>query len=64
MPVCEVCGDEIDSVTRCRKCDILFCDECGSVEDRLCLFCAEELAMEEETDEEESDEKKENWNVV
>jgi len=50
MPICQVCGEEVEHVTRCRRCDILFCDECGSVEERLCTFCQEELEAKEDFD--------------
>jgi len=52
MPVCEVCGDEVEHVTRCSRCKMLFCDECGSVEDRLCMLCQAELEAKEELEEE------------
>jgi len=48
MPECEICGEKVDKVYRCKRCDALFCAECGSISDKLCIDCSEE----EEDDEE------------
>jgi hypothetical protein len=41
MPICEVCGEEDTSVTKCKTCNVKFCEYCGSVEDRQCIECIE-----------------------
>jgi len=41
MPECEVCKNTVDMISTCRGCDILFCDNCGSVRERLCIDCLE-----------------------
>ena len=32
---CEICGELVDKVYKCKVCGTLFCEECGSVEDKL-----------------------------
>ncbi len=39
MPICEVCGEEEDTVTNCKTCGTKFCEYCGSVEDKKCILC-------------------------
>lgn len=55
MPVCQFCGEEVDRVYQCKRCDILFCGECGSVSDSLCLYCLEEDEDNEDEDYEEEE---------
>jgi hypothetical protein len=38
-PICEVCGVEEDTITKCKTCGIKFCEYCGSVEERKCIDC-------------------------
>lgn len=59
MPVCQFCGEEVDKVYQCKRCDILFCGECGSVSDSLCLYCLEEDEDNEDEDYEEDYEEEE-----
>ena len=40
-PTCELCGVEEDTLTKCKKCGIKFCEYCGSVEGRICIDCIE-----------------------
>jgi hypothetical protein len=39
MPICEICGEDEELVTKCKKCGKLFCEYCGSSDDRLCNDC-------------------------
>jgi len=41
MSVCAVCGEE-DTLYKCKKCGISFCDYCGESEEKLCENCLEE----------------------
>ena len=59
LPECAICGLESDQLYKCKMCGERFCEECGSVEDKLCLFCLEdeeEDSSEKEWEEEEEDE--------
>ena len=42
MPECSVCGLEFDHVTKCKTCGERFCYECGSADEKQCLYCLEE----------------------
>ena len=39
MPVCEICGMDVQDVNVCKECDSKFCSECGDVKRRLCYDC-------------------------
>jgi hypothetical protein len=41
MPICEICGEEEKTVTKCKICDARFCEYCGSTEDKKCIECLE-----------------------
>ena len=41
MTICEVCGEEEDTVTKCKTCGTTFCEFCGSVDDKQCIACLE-----------------------
>ena len=56
MPECIVCGMESDKLYKCKRCGERFCEECGDIEEKLCLFCLDE---EEEDSLEEAEEEKE-----
>lgn len=60
---CEICGEPVDTVYKCKVCGANFCEECGSVEDKLCLMCLEEEEDEDWEEEEdwEEDEEDEDW---
>ena len=47
MPICEFCGVEEDIVTKCKTCGTKFCEYCGSVEDKQCIECLDNI---DETD--------------
>lgn len=46
MPVCDICGEEVETAYRCKKCGEPFCSECGSVEEGICIICQAELEEE------------------
>jgi len=50
-PECEVCGEIANKVYECEVCGVLFCKDCGSIKDKICIECSSE---EEEEEEEES----------
>jgi len=56
MPECEVCGEQVDKVYKCKNCGTRFCEDDGSVSEKLCIYCMEEeedTGDEEKLDEEE-----------
>jgi hypothetical protein len=50
MPECEICGEDVETVYRCKNCDASFCEYCGSRVEKLCIDC---LDKEEVSDEDE-----------
>jgi hypothetical protein len=42
MPLCTICGEDVDSVVKCSECGERFCFECGEHEKKLCYYCEEE----------------------
>ncbi len=61
---CEICGELVDKVYKCKVCGTLFCEECGSVEDKLCLTCLEEEEEEDWEEEENLEEEREDEDWV
>lgn len=57
MPKCDKCGEEEDQLYKCDNCGEMFCDWCGSKEDKLCIDCMED--DEEDWDAEEEDDPEE-----
>jgi predicted nucleic acid binding AN1-type Zn finger protein len=55
MPECEVCGEQVDKVYKCKNCGTRFCEDDGSVSEKLCIYCMEEDTGEEEKVDEEED---------
>lgn len=49
MPDCDMCGEKVEEVTKCKMCGEKFCADCGEADQKLCIYCADE-------DEEEDDE--------
>lgn len=49
---CEICGEEVSKIYVCKECGTLFCAECGSPSEKLCILCTAE-EEDEEYDEEE-----------
>ncbi|MFB0558556.1 MAG: hypothetical protein ACETVY_05525 [Candidatus Bathyarchaeia archaeon] len=60
MPECVVCGMESDKLYKCKRCGERFCEECGDIEEKLCLFCLDE-EEEDWEDEDLEEEKEEPW---
>jgi hypothetical protein len=52
MPECQLCGETEEELYRCKKCKSMFCEYCGSPEDKACIDC---LDSEEEDSEEDDD---------
>jgi hypothetical protein len=42
MPLCSICGELSDKVTRCKQCGERFCENCGDPEEKLCYYCDDE----------------------
>ncbi len=42
MPTCRFCGEEVEELFTCERCDRRFCSECGNVELGICNECADE----------------------
>jgi hypothetical protein len=58
MPTCEVCGEEEETVTKCKSCGTRFCEYCGLVEDKQCMVCQDfndEGDSKKDEDDEDSD---------
>jgi hypothetical protein len=39
MPICEICGMEVEKVEECNECDSKYCEECGDTKKKLCYDC-------------------------
>ena len=39
MPICEICGMEVDKVEECTECHSKYCEECGETKQKLCYDC-------------------------
>ncbi|MBN1683398.1 hypothetical protein JW865_07600 [Candidatus Bathyarchaeota archaeon] len=39
MPICDICGMEVDEVFECCECEAKFCEECGDKKKKLCYDC-------------------------
>lgn len=58
MPVCEICGEEVNKVTKCNSCGDKFCEDCGSEDGKVCIYCEEDedaKAQDEHEDDEDDD---------
>ena len=42
MPICAICGDEEDQVTKCKMCGEKFGADCGDADEKLCYFCGDD----------------------
>lgn len=49
MPICEICGIEVEKTEECSECSSKFCEECGDIKKKLCYDC---LGWSEDIDEE------------
>ncbi len=63
MPECIVCGMESDTLYKCKVCGERFCEECGDMDEKICLFCLDEEEDEDSWDEdlEEEEEEERGW---
>jgi hypothetical protein len=52
MPMCSLCGEEMDHVTKCKTCGEKFCDDCGDTDEKLCIYCLDEDSDEDDDDSE------------
>ena len=60
MPTCAVCGMASDNLTKCKKCGDSFCEECGDIEEKMCLFCLDDEAVDWDADSDDDEES--DWN--
>ena len=42
MPICDLCGEQSNKVTKCKVCEEVFCADCGNAEEKVCLYCDDE----------------------
>jgi hypothetical protein len=42
MPICAICGEEADHVTKCKMCGEKFCADCGEPDEKLCIYCLDD----------------------
>jgi hypothetical protein len=42
MPICDICGEDVDKTTKCKVCGEKFCFDCGDVDEKLCIYCLDE----------------------
>jgi hypothetical protein len=57
LPICAMCGEEVEHVTRCKTCAERFCSDCGEPEQKLCIYC-----LEADEDDDWNDDEDEGWN--
>lgn len=57
MPICAICGEEFDEVTKCKTCGEKFCADCGVADEKLCIYCVEDDDDDEDTDWNKEDDK-------
>ena len=57
MPICAMCGEEVEEVTKCKTCGEKFCVDCGDVESKQCVYCLED----DDDDWDDSDEEDDDW---
>jgi hypothetical protein len=50
MPLCTICGEDVEFVTKCEDCGEKFCASCGDFEDKLCDYCYDEDTVDEDED--------------
>jgi hypothetical protein len=55
MPLCNLCGENMDMVTKCTQCGARFCIDCGEPDEKLCIYCYDEDDDDDEWDDEEED---------
>lgn len=50
MPICTICGEDVEKVVKCKECFEKFCEGCGVHEKKLCYFCDNEDSSRESFD--------------
>lgn len=58
MPICAICGEDMETVVKCKQCGEKFCVDCGSPDDKLCIYCLDE---DDEWDEDDDDWDDDDW---
>jgi hypothetical protein len=48
MSECEFCGETGKKIHKCKVCRAKFCEDCGLVDERLCMNCLDEGEFEDE----------------
>jgi len=38
---CEICGEKVAKIYECEVCGVIFCNNCGSSSDKICIGCSE-----------------------
>ena len=51
MPICEACGEDESTITKCKTCGMKFCEYCGSVEEKQCIECLDNSDDDKDDDE-------------
>jgi hypothetical protein len=57
MPECGVCGEQVDKLYLCRTCGIKFCENDGSLEEKICINCSDKDKENRDAEHEEEREK-------
>ena len=55
MPICVICGEDSDAVTKCKTCGDKFCEDCGDEGGKVCIYCEEDEKDDKLRDEHEDD---------
>ena len=42
MPICAICGEEVEHTTKCKMCGEKFCADCGEPDETLCIYCLDD----------------------
>ena len=61
MPICAICGEEEEQITKCGRCGEKYCAECGDSKTRLCYYCGED---DEDVDDEDDDSYNDDFDTV
>ena len=60
MPICTVCEEEVEEVTKCTMCGLNFCAECGNPDVKLCTYCLDDDNVHHDDDDDDFN-TNENW---
>ena len=50
MPHCDICGEDVEHVTKCKTCGEKFCTDCGEVEPKECVYCLDSEEVDDDHD--------------